>query len=352
MIDTQEKLGLLLPGLRAARWIAVDTEADSLHAYPEKLCLMQISIEGLDVLLDTLAAVDLSPALEVFREHELILHGSDYDLRLLRRTFNFTPRRIFDTMLAARLLGHNQIGLQSLVKHLLGVTLEKGPQKADWGQRPLTPRMEAYARNDTHFLKPLSDILRAELKTSGRLEWHRECCARFISDSAVVAQPDSDREWRVKGSHGLPPAALAVLRSIWRWREREAVAANRPPFFVLMPEAMVAISERAANGGAWEDVVPRRFSPRRRSSLAESIQEGLAAEPKPGPLRQHHRRLTEAQMRRYHDLERRRNRRAGELDMDPSLIASRADLLELARGGDAVARDILMPWQRQLIDLK
>lgn len=352
VIDTQEKLTLFLPGLRAAKWIALDTEADSLHAYPEKLCLMQVSIEGLDVLMDTLSPVDFTPALEVFQDHELIFHGSDYDLRLLRRTFQFTPRRIFDTMLAARLLGYKQIGLQSLVKTLLGVVLEKGPQKADWGRRPLTPRMLEYARNDTRYLKPLADLLRADLKARGRLEWHRECCARFIQESAVESPADPDRVWRVKGSHALDATGLAILRSIWLWREQEALAANRPPFFVLMPETMVAIAARAAQGNAWESIMPRRFSPRRRSGLLQAVQDGLAAEFKPAPLRQHPRRLTELQMRRYHELERLRDRQASDLGLDPALIASRADLLELARSGDTAARSILMPWQRHLLNLR
>jgi ribonuclease D len=124
----------------------MDTEADSLHAYPEKLCLIQISISGADELLDPLAKMDLKPLLEVFRRHELIVHGADYDLRLLRKSCGFVPTTIFDTMLAARLLGCREFGLTNLVSKCLGVKLEKGPQKANWARRPLTERMEVYAR--------------------------------------------------------------------------------------------------------------------------------------------------------------------------------------------------------------
>ena len=129
MIATNERLAEWLPRLEAASWIALDTEADSLHAYPEKLCLMQISIPGEDVLLDPLSAVDLSPVLKILKDRELILHGSDYDLRLLRKTFDFVPSSIFDTMLAGLLLGLKQVGLANLVSCHLGVTLEKGPRK-------------------------------------------------------------------------------------------------------------------------------------------------------------------------------------------------------------------------------
>ena len=350
MIDSEAKLAALLPKLRAAKWIALDTEADSLHAYPEKLCLMQVSIEGHDALLDTLARVDLAPVLRIFHDHELILHGSDYDLRLLRKTFDFTPTRIFDTMLAARLLGCKQVGLVSLVHHYLGVSLEKGPQKADWAQRPLTERMERYARNDTHYLKPLAEMLAAELKAKGRLEWHKQTCVRFLGESAVVSPANPDTDWRVKGAHLLGPRALAVVRELWRWRETEAVAANRPPYFVLMPETMVALAQAAANAQPVHDLIPRRFSPRRSQGVIEAIEKGLACEHKPGPLRHHHDRLSEAQAHRYRDFERRRNRHATELGLDPSLIASRAMLLELARNGETAKEQVLMKWQRELLE--
>jgi ribonuclease D len=349
VIDTEARLAALLPQLRAAKWIALDTEADSLHAYPEKLCLMQISVDGLDALLDTLAPLDFAPVLRVLHDHELVLHGSDYDLRLLRKTFDFVPRHIFDTMLAARLLGRKQVGLVSLVSHYLGVTLEKGPQKADWGRRPLTSRMVAYARNDTRYLKPLADLLRAELKSKGRLEWHRECCARFIRDSAVISPPDPETDWRVKGSHLLDGPGLGILRELWRWREQEAIAANRPPFFVLMPETMVALARAAADGKPWDGLVPRRFSPRRQTGLREAVQRGLACAHQPMPLRHQHKRLTEAQSRRYRELERRRDRQAAALGLDSSVIASRAVLLELSRRGD-LGGELLMHWQRQLLE--
>ena len=122
MIDTEERLEAFLPQLRAADWIALDTEADSLHAYPEKLCLIQVSITGSDWLVDPLSKIQLGPLLEVFRQHALILHGADYDLRLMRRDCEFVPTRIFDTMLAARLLGCREFGLGSLVSMLHSAT--------------------------------------------------------------------------------------------------------------------------------------------------------------------------------------------------------------------------------------
>src|SRR5579862_604340 len=145
VIHTQPELNLWLPHLAEESSVAVDTEADSLHAYPEKLCLIQISLRESDVLIDPLAGMDLQPLLALLQGKELILHGADYDLRLLFRTFQFVPNLVFDTMWAARLLGYPEFGLRDLVRHHLGVALEKGPQKMNWARRPLPERMANYA---------------------------------------------------------------------------------------------------------------------------------------------------------------------------------------------------------------
>ena len=351
MIDTDEKLAAFLPRLAAANWIALDTEADSLHAYPEKLCLIQVSIDGADHLLDPLAGLNLAPAFETFSRHELILHGADYDLRLLRKDCGFVPGKIFDTMLASRLLGCRQFGLVNLVSQFLGVTLEKGPQKANWARRPLTERMEAYARNDTRYLKPLTDLLSAELKAKGRLGWHQESCAQLIADCAVVRSPDPETVWRVKGSHHLPPRDMAVVREIWRWREEEAVAANKPPFFILPPEAMVKLAGAAAAGRELEALYPHYLTPRRRKGIARAIVVGLEANHIPQMVRHRGRRLGESQKRRLQELERRRNRQAEELGIDPTLIASRAALVGLAGNWDEDDA-ALLPWQKELLGQK
>ena len=348
VIDTDAKLAAFLPGLSAARWIAIDTEADSLHAYPEKLCLIQVSIADADHLLDPLSGMNLQPAFEVFSQHDLILHGADYDLRLFRRHCGFVPTAIFDTMSASRLLGVREFGLGNLVERYLGVKLEKGPQKANWARRPLTPRMEAYARNDTRFLKKLADILAAELKAKGRLDWHRQTCAQLIADSAQILPPDPETVWRVKGAHHLSSHALAVLRALWRWREEEAVLSNRPPYFILPPEAMVSISSAAAAGREVDGAIPRYLTPRRGKGVLKAIAAGLADKHPPGPLRHRGRRLTEPEKRRLHSLEDRRNQRATELGIDPTLIAPRALLIALA-GDWAKHERELLPWQREVL---
>lgn len=350
MIDTDLKLNELVTRLRSTPWIALDTEADSLHAYPEKICLVQITTPPTDELVDPLANIDLTPLLEVLRGHELIMHGADYDLRLFRKHYNFVPTMVFDTMLASRLLGQTQFGLNNLLAQYLNVTLDKGSQKADWAKRPLTERMETYARNDTHYLKPLSDLLRAELSAKGRLGWHQESCARLIADCAEVRAPDPDLVWRVKGCNKLSPPALAVLRELWQWRENEALAANRPPFFILRHESLIEVAVAAASGKPVDSLIPERFSERRCQALKQAVAEGLAVPPErqPQPLRNVIRRVSDGTKKRMEALQKVRDARATELGIDPTLIASRAMLLDLAEDWNQHEKE-LMNWQRELL---
>jgi ribonuclease D len=350
VIDTEQKLAAFLPQLHAASWVAVDTEADSLHAYPEKVCLIQISTIAGDVLVDPLSGINLDAVLDALSGHELIMHGADYDLRLLEKHHEFTPSAIFDTMLASRLIGERQFGYSTLVEKFLGVKLEKGPQKANWALRPLTPRMEQYARNDTHYLKPLADKLRAGLEEKCRLAWHQESCARLITECTQPRPVDEDDIWRVKGCHLLGRPALAILRELWRWRENEAIAANRPPFFVLSHETLVDAAAAAATQRPVEPLLPRNMSERRRNGVAKAIAEGLAvsSDKYPKILQRTNHRPTEAERKRFMELQKFRDAHAHELGIDPTLIASRGTLSDLARNWDKHAGE-LMNWQRELL---
>jgi ribonuclease D len=350
VIDTEQKLASFLETLRMASWVAVDTEADSLHAYPEKVCLIQISTSAGEELIDPLAGFDLDPLLDAFSGHELIMHGADYDLRLLCKHHEFVPRAIFDTMLAARLVGLTQFSLSHLVEKYLGVKLEKGAQKANWAMRPLTERMERYARNDTHYLKPLSDQLKKELEAMGRLGWHQESCARLIADCTRERPADMDSVWRIKGSHLLGRPALAVLRELWQWREAEARDANKPPFFVASHQVLIDIAAAAATARPIDPCVPRHLSERRRSGIMKAIARGLGLSPEDHPklLRTISRRPNEAERRRFLELQTRRDAHAKALALDPTLIASRATLSDLAHNWEKHQGE-LMNWQRQLL---
>ena len=204
--------------------VALDTEADSFHHYYEKACLLQLSRDGAAWLVDPLAGLDLDRLFALLSDRRLLLHGADYDLRLLSRGYGFRPREIFDTMVAAQLLGLKEIGLAALLSQRLGVTLDKSSQRADWSRRPLSPTLVAYAASDVLHLHALVASLEADLAARGRTAWHAEECARLLAQDLSPAPEDPETDWRIKGSNGLAPKERAFLRELWRAREERARA--------------------------------------------------------------------------------------------------------------------------------
>ncbi|HTI71303.1 MAG TPA: HRDC domain-containing protein [Candidatus Limnocylindria bacterium] len=353
MINNTTDLKILAEGIRSAGWVGIDTEADSLHAYPEKLCLIQIAIPGTEVLIDPLGDLHLEPLWTALDQHELIFHAADYDLRLMATGHHFRPTRMFDTMWASRLLGDERFGLNDVLTKYLGITLEKGAQKANWGRRPLTERMVTYALNDVRHLHPLREVLREKLTAAGRHEWHQQVCDRMIADAAAATGPDPDQVWRIKGHDKLEPLGLAILRELWHWREKDALRAGKPPFFILPHEQLSMIAGHAAAGPVGRPVkLPPYLSPRRRQGILDAIKRGhqVPAAERPKHERIRLRRMTRAELEMTGQLRDRRDKRAAELGIDPTLIASKATLYALARQ-DAVVRNELLPWQRELLAL-
>jgi ribonuclease D len=350
LIDRPERLSRIVREVRRASWVAVDTEADSLYSYPEQLCLIQIGLSGREVLVDPLAGLDLNPLKESLGAHRLILHGADYDLRLLYRALGFVPKGVFDTMLAARLLGCKEFGLERLVARILQVKLEKGPQKANWSQRPLTSRMLEYARNDARYLKPLADYLAGELAASGRTEWHEAMCERLVRDCAREPEVDGDQVWRLSGAQRLSRRGLAVLRELWHWRDREARRLCRPPYFILPHEMLVTMADQAIRGEAWERSLPRRMPESRRVAVGAAVGAALELPESRWPRLRRNvgLRLTAVQRRMQLRLQERRDAAAQRLGIDASLIASRALLIRLA-AGQVDRQKELMAWQRELL---
>lgn len=349
MIQTDAQLSELLPALSAVDRIAVDTEADSLHCYFEKLCLIQISVSDRDYLVDPLANVDLAPLAQVLSGKEIVLQGADFDLRLLRRSLGFVATRIFDTVIAARLLGIRSFSLAALVEQFFGVTLPKGSQKANWARRPLPRHMAEYAMNDTHYLLPLAEKLEAGLRERGRLDWFRQSCERALEQAATQRARDDEEPWRISGSGKLGGRACAVLRELWQWRDQEAQAADRPSFHILQNHLLI----RAADDFAAGEVPDyRHFSPRRRQGFREAAERGLQLPESEWPSRPKRRgtRPTREMERAAEELRRRRDAVADQHGLEPSLIAPRGAI-------DAVVADesrreaLLVPWQRDLLEL-
>jgi ribonuclease D len=371
VITDAARLASLTEQIESADRVAVDTEADSLHSYREKLCLLQISVpapdavDGVanagprvspghesaravcDYIVDPLANTDLEPLRRALEAREIVLHGADYDLRMLRRGLNLAASKIFDTMIAARLLGVREFSLAALVKRYFGLTLLKGSQKANWAQRPLPTRMAEYAINDVHYLLPLAEKLEAELDRCERRDWLQQSCRRAIELVAVARIRNQDELWRIRGSGVIRGRAAAVLRALWQWREKEAEKADRPPFHVLRNEELLKAAVKFASGS-----VPdyKHFSLRRRQAFREAAQAALQAPESEWPVsrRRFGTRPNNETVQRAEELSRRRNRSAEELGLEPSFIAPRSTLEAIAADGTRAAA-LLVPWQRELI---
>ena len=352
MISTTAELRELAARVRESEWVALDTEADSLHAYPEKLCLLQVGIPGEEHLVDPLADLHLEPLWEAMDAHCIIFHAADYDLRLLFRGHHFKPASIFDTMLAARIVGEPRFGLNDVLNTHLGITLEKGSQKANWGRRPLTPTMVDYALNDVRHLHRLRQSLKNRLEALGRVDWHRQICERLIRDCCQPERIDDDAIWRTKGHDKLDGLGLAVLRELWHWREKDALRTGRPPFFILKHEQLAELAAAAAESRSTRGLnLPHFLTSKRRAGLLEAIQRGLEVPEAdlPRPIRVHSRRMTRAELDVSDRLAKVRDANARELGIDPTLIASKATLYALGRN-DPEAWSGLMPWQRGLLE--
>jgi len=240
LVDSEESLTGLLQDLELYDMAAVDTEADSMHHYEAKLCLIQITIGDHHYIVDPLCGLDILPLFKAKAMQTLIFHGADYDLRLLWQTFGFSPKKIFDTMLAAKMLGEEHLGLADLVREYFGEELKKENQRADWSLRPLPLEMCEYAIHDTFFLHELCAILAEKLQKAGRLQWLIEQCDALIEHARQPA-PSKKDPWRIPGSSSFDPCSLNILKFVWEWREKEAEALDRPPYKVMPSDLILAI---------------------------------------------------------------------------------------------------------------
>lgn len=349
LLDTADAVSAVLPRFAPHARIAIDTEADSLHCYFEKLCLIQVTIPGQDLLIDPLAGFPLAPFFDALGGKELIFHGADYDLRLLRRVGFAGPARVFDTMIGARLCGLPEFSLAALILKYFGVQLAKASQKANWARRPLPPQMADYAVKDTHYLFEIAAIIEGKLRELGRWEWFEQSCERAIVASTVFKDRDPDQLWRITGSKDLRGRASALLRALWQWRDAEAQAVDRPSFHILHNEQLVEASARFDRG---EEVDFPQLRGARRGRFFAAAREALALPESEWPqiIRTPRPRTTREQEARFKALKQKRDELAAALQLDPSLIAPKTTLENLAAEAVETAAK-MMPWQRALLGL-
>lgn len=347
MIADPDRLAELVGKLAGSTQIALDTEADSLHCYFEKLCLIQVSAEGGHWLVDPLAGLDLQPLFDVACSRRLVFHGADYDLRLLRRVGTFEPESLFDTMIAARLCGRAGLGLAALVEDFFGIKLSKASQKANWAIRPLSDQMVEYALNDTRYLLEIADKLEADLRRLGRWGWFEESRDRMIASTRDVKERDDQTVWRISGSSALSPRAQAVLRILWFWRDAEARAWDRPPFHVIGNEDLIRVADQVSRGS---DYSTPRMNGRRRKSFEVVLALALQIPESEWPVfeKVRRKRAPKDHLVRFEALKTTRDAAAAELGLDPAIIAPRGALEAIAADPASLA---LMNWQRKLLGL-
>lgn len=339
-IRTPAQLEALVDELAGCRAIGIDTEADSLHHYAEQVCLIQLAaLGGGSCLIDPLAIEDLSPLAPILADASVlkVLHGGDNDVTSMRRDFGFEFRTLFDTGIAARLLGDTELGLQAIVRNELGVELSKGSQRDDWSRRPLTSTQEAYALADVAHLFELATRLTARLAEAGRTEWAREEFAALARLPPSVKRTGPDEFRRIKGSAALPRRQQAVLRELYQWREAQAEAADRPPFKIVAAEVLLAIAQIPSPSSA--DVERALASyPRQRGqidAILDAIERALDLPDSELPTREAGERtsLSAAAKRRVEALRAWRDAEAGRSRLDPAVVMSQKLIERIATAG-------------------
>jgi ribonuclease D len=367
-IDTTAGLETLRANLIGAAHVAVDTESDSLFSYFEKVCLLQISTRDADYVVDLLAlsrsddganprgVATLAP---IFADEriEKIFHAAEYDILCLKRDYQFTFGSIFDTMIAARILGWKNVGLGNILQERFGVTLNKKFQRADWGHRPLTQEQIAYARKDTHYLLALRDLQVEELRRLGRMEEAREEFERLSRAEPTPRRFDPDAYWNITGARDLDRVGLGILRELFRLRDAQARKEDRPPFKILSDSTLVRLAmDRPASprelgrSSGISNYVVQRYG----RQILRAVARGRAA-PQTSPPRPRARgeppldngaRLLLARLKEW------RKKRAAMRGVEPDVIVSNDVLFAAARRNprtlDAlVAACELGPWKAQ-----
>ncbi len=360
-IDSTEALAFWAEDIGAGP-LAVDTEADSFHHYREKVCLVQLTASGRHALVDPLASIELAPLKAPLEDGTIrkLLHGADYDIRLLSRDFGLVVSGLGDTMIAARLLGEPAFGLAALLEKYLGVVLDKAHQRADWSKRPISDAMRAYAVEDTRHLEALTAILDERLEALGRTAWLREECARLEGVRWSDRRDDDPEPYRrTKGAKTLDRAGLAVLRELCSWRDGMARKRDKPLFRVLRDETLLALAKTPPSGISDLTRVPGFPDYLLRSpsghDVLEAVRRGVSCPEAERPeIRvQSRERLQPEVETRVAFLRQQRDELARTLELDPSVLASRGVVEDMAKrwvaGDDPWAVAELREWQAGLM---
>jgi ribonuclease D len=339
-VNNKKSFGAMLSVLSQATSCVMDTEADSMYHYQEKLSLIQISVGKYHWLLDPLCRLNLKPLWKCKALKNITFHACDYDLRLLAIFHGFHPENIYDTSIAAKLLGEKQTGLAALVEKYFNVKLSKENQKADWTKRPLSPEMCYYAVQDTVYLDAIKELQCEKLRELGRMEWLQESCEKLLKNlkrQNKNSESSQKENWRLKGSNVFKPFELQLLKAAWQWRDGEAKKRDSASYRILNPYLMLDIVKIAARVKGKIDErnlprLPRNMKGAMLKSFLKALNEAAAAPASEFPaiiLNKTAPRISinEDLREKLREL---RNEKAEQLKIDSGLLAKQSQLNVLA----------------------
>jgi len=350
-IDSVDGLRDFCETLEGESWVALDTEFIREKTYYPYLCLLQIGVPGNIACIDPIAIDDMSPLLDILYDRSVVkvLHSCSQDLEIFACLQGKVPGPIFDTQLAAPLLGFpEQMGYANFVREMVGVTLDKSQTRTDWSRRPLEPAQLAYAADDVRYLGEIFPVFRDKLVEMGRLKWLDSEFAECEKVERYIHEPDSAWQ-RIRGLEKLRPRALSILQTLAAWRERLAQEKNLPRSWVLKDDALIDIARLAPMTrdklGAIRNFPPRTLD-RYGAIIIEQVKQ--AAEHPPEPLPQSRRRnkptpeedaladVLQAQLRIL----------AAQYQINSASIASRKELVALVQGEEDIP--LLRGWRREM----
>ncbi len=351
LVQSAGEFAEMMAYLRDQPLIAVDTESDSLYRYHPRVCLIQISalatgpdarptaadpIPTVDYLLDPVKFHRFQSLGELFANPavEVLFHAAENDVRLLDRDFNFRCANVYDTQLAARILGRNGVGLAAMLQAEFGVISDKSMQRTDWGRRPLTPQQMTYAQLDTHYLPVLRQRQMVKLKEADRWEEAQEGFAALAE--LRYEEPAQERTfWRMKETREIAEEDLGLLEELWNWREITAEEMDRPPFKVLGDTVLGELTKRKpttltelSNIRGFGDRQVKRFG----RDVLEAVQHGLE-QPVPAfpePTVRPEQLLSKPERKRYDALRQWRTDIANGRGVDPDIVLNNSTLLLVA----------------------
>ncbi len=351
LITTPEELLAAVHRWARAPWLTVDTEFVRVDTYHARLCLIQIGDGREAACIDAVALSDLSPLLELLESpHSIkVLHAPGQDLEILVRMRGRCPAPLFDTQIAATLLGiGDQIGYAGLVEKRLGIPVDKSLSRTDWARRPLREAELAYAAADVSHLATIYPVMQAELAACGRLGWLAEDCARQCVPEQYATHP-ADAWQRLKGMSRMNARAQVIAAALCAWRETEAQARDRPRKWIIEDDAIYRIAERRPQTAAELEnlaVLPPRTRERHGEALLAVVAE---ASQRPERILAQEEDFEPEQKLRLKALQAQVQAQATALNLPVSFLAPKAELVALVREGAAAQVDVLRGWRREVL---